>query len=443
MTDSAPHHAGSPAPGDRDLLSALRTRPMSMRQWLAVLVCVFINMIDGFEILSAGYTAPAIAAEFGLSPRLLGSFLSAGPAGMIVGALAIAPLADWIGRRRLVIACLACAAIGMGIAAAADGVAPLFLSRIITGVGVGAMMVAVNTVVAEVGNDSRRDVALVMQATGFPLGGAVCGLLATMIAPGEWRSIYAAGALAALALLPCILALLPESIEFLSARKPAGALRRLQTLARRYGLPVPNALPEPVGATRSPLASLATPRSLAICASFFLMMLSFYFLTSWTPKLLAQAGQSGVALSGAALMSAGGVLGDLAFGALSLRWRAATVGRLFAVACFGSAATLGIIASLGGGIVIPAFLLGFFLYGTMACHYAVVPAVYPGAMRASGTGLAVGMGRVGAAIGPLLGGILLSMDMPVPLVTAAMTMPVLICGLLIALLGRAPRPSRP
>jgi AAHS family 3-hydroxyphenylpropionic acid transporter len=159
--------------------------------------------------------------------------------------------------------------------------------------------------------------------------------------------------------------------------------------------------------------------------------------------LLAQAGQSRVALSGAALMSAGGVLGDLAFGALSLRWRAATVGRLFAVACFGSAATLGIIASLGGGIVIPAFLLGFFLYGTMACHYAVVPAVYPGAMRASGTGLAVGMGRVGAAIGPMLGGILLSMDMPVSLVTAAMTMPVLICAVLIALLGRAPRPSRP
>lgn len=423
-----------------DIVQVLRTHPMSQRQWLAVAMCVLINMIDGFEILSAGYTAPAIATEFGLSPQILGSFLSAGPIGMIAGALFLSPIADWIGRRRLVLLCLASAATGMAMAAWADSFSTLFLSRLLTGAGVGAMMVAVNTVVAEVGNDRRRDFALVMQATGFPLGGALCGLLATLVEPGQWRMIYGVGGAAAAVLFPLILWLMPESIDFLCARRPAGALRKLQALARNFGLPAPTEMPAAAvpRTRRNQLSSLATPRSIAMCVSFFLMMLSFYFLTSWTPKLLAQAGPSSVALSGAALISAGGVAGDLAFGALSIRWRAASIGRLFAVACFASALALGLAASQAANIGVPAFILGFFLYGAMACHYAVVPAICPASLRASGTGLAVGMGRVGAATGPMLGGMVLASGASVVIVTGIMTLPLLVCGILLGILGRRP-----
>ncbi len=416
---------------DADLPALLLDRPMSRLQWVAVWICVLVNVIDGFEILSAGYTAPAIAREFGLAPATLGYFLSAGPTGMILGALALAPLADVIGRRRLVIACLIGAASGMIVAAGARGFAPLLIARFVTGVGVGAMMVAVNTVTAEASNRRRHDLALVMQATGFPLGGALCGWLASSLAPGDWRWIYGGGAGAALLMLPLIVLFLPESLAFLIARRPADALARVQRLAQRFALPVPSAMPAVVAVDRTTIrrrACLTTPASVAICTGFFLMMLSFYFLTSWTPKLLADAGAGHVALSGAALMSAGGVAGDLAVGALALRWRADRIGGTFAISCFASAVALAWSASGGGPIWVAAFVLGFFLYGTMACHYASVPAVYPAAVRASGTGLAVGIGRLGAAVGPLLGGALLAGGAGAAVATIAMTLPLLACA---------------
>lgn len=423
-----------------DLRSALAEAPMTPRQWLAVALCVAINVIDGYEILAAGYTAPAIGQAFGLSPTLLGVFLAGGPAGMILGALALAPLADVIGRRRLALACLVVAATGMAALAlltnAATGLPLLVAARVVTGIGVGAMMVAVNTVAAEVSNTRRRDLSLVLQATGFPLGGALGGLCATLLPPGDWRVVYGIGAVAALALLPAVARFLPESIDFLLARRPADALHRLQRLAAAFRLPVPDTLPPPVPrpAGRTALADLATPQSLAICTSFCLMMASFYFLASWTPKLLAAAGSLRLALSGAALVAAGGVAGDLAFAALSLRWRAVHLGPLFALACFAAAAALAVAPSTL--VPVAAFVLGFFLYGTMASHYALVPAAYPARLRASGTGLAVGIGRIGATIGPLLGGIVLARGATTAIATVAMTLPLLGCVLLLRVVGR-------
>lgn len=432
MSDAA---ADRPAP---DLRTLLRERPMSSRQWIAVWICVLINIVDGYEILAAGFTAPAISKEFGISVDLVGMFLSASPLGMIVGALWLSPLADLWGRRIVVLGCLLLAAAGMWFMLIADGFYPLVAARLVTGVGVGAMMVAVNTVVAECGSDRQRDLALVLQATGFPLGGAICGFLASAVPTEDWRTVYLAGAIGAACLLPMVVAWLPESLDFLLTRRAYNALAKLQAIASAYRLPVPTFLPEArrdPGGRRVAWRELVSRPSLMVCASYFLLMLSFYFLVSWAPKLLAATGTAQLALSGAALISAGGVAGDLAFAALVTRWRAGVVGPVFALLCFASA-TLLASASHGREVVAyAAFGLGFFLYGSMASHYAVVPLVYSARVRASGTGLAVGIGRVGAACGPILGAYVLSQTNSVAIPTIAMTLPVIICGGLLYLLS--------
>lgn len=378
---------------------------MTARQWIAVLICVAINIVDGFEILIAGYTAPAVSAEYGFGPAATGLFLSASPIGMIVGAMLLSPIADLFGRKRLVTGCMLLCTVGMVMTMLVTVPRTLFLARLITGIGVGAMMVGINTIAAEVTTRKRRDLALVLQATGFPLGGALCGLSATLTDPADWRTIYGVGAAGAAVLLLAVMAWLPGRLMLMEDRRVLKAVR---------------------------LKALTTSGSVMIAASFFLMMLSFYFLTSWTPKLLSAAGSLHIALSGAALVSLGGVAGDLVFAALVLRWKARRVGPIFAACAFVSALALAGSASHPEAIWLAALLLGFFLYGAMASHYAVVARVYPSSVRASGTGLAVGVGRVGAATGPLLGGFILAHGLSPLAATGLLSLPLLCCIVLLA-----------
>lgn len=382
---------------------------MTLQHWIVVGLCVAINVIDGFEILIAGYTAPAISKEYALGPALSGLFLSSSPTGMIVGALFVSPIADFLGRRQLVMMCLMVCIAGMGLMTLTSDLSLIFLARLVTGVGVGAMMVGVNTVAAEAATAERRDLALVLQATGFPLGGALCGLAASLVDLRDWRWIYAAGAVGALLLLIAVIVWLPRRTIAAPVQRGRGH--------RRF-------------------ASLTTMGSVMIAMSFFCVMMSFYFLTSWAPKLLSGAGSIKVALSGAALVSVGGVIGDLAFAALMLRWSARRIGPIFAAFAFVFALTL---AGSGQHVQLiwpSALLLGFFLYGAMASHYAIVAIVYPTEARASGSGLAVGIGRVGAAAGPAAGGFLLAGGAYQFTTTAILSIPLICCMFLLGMAAR-------
>ena len=422
---------------DDDIRGQLAAAPMSVRQWMAVAICVFINIVDGFEILAAAYTAPAIAAELGLSTRLAGMFLAAGPFGMVIGAFFLSLPADIRGRRFVGLLCLALCAIGMVGASLAVDLPILIAARVLTGVGVGAMMVAVNTVAAEIANLKHRDFALALQATGFPIGGALCGLLVTLLPFADWRNVYLTGWLVALTLIPLVILLLPESLAFLLERRPRNALQRLQRLAVFFNLDPVTALPASATVQETvPVRQLPRSGTLLISGSFFLMMFSFYFLSSWAPRLLAASGSATVALSGTALVSAGGVMGDLAFAGLATRWKAYVLGPVFACAAFLLALLLTASSSYAELVPPAALLLGFFMFGAMASHFAVVPAFFPANIRATGTGIAIGTGRVGAALGPLLGGVILSNGMPLLWNTAIMSAPLILCAFLLRTAGR-------
>jgi len=423
-----------------DPRASLRSRPMTSAQVLAVALCVVINMADGFDILASGFTGPAISRDWGLGPAQLGLLFSAGPAGMVLGALALSPAADLWGRRRTVLACLVLVALGMLASAAAPGLTSLIVARVVTGIGVAAAMATINTVVAEQANDRRRDLAVCLQAAGFPLGGVAGALGVYLIGGLGWRWVFLLGAGFSALLFAAVVAGLPESFDFLVSRRPPDALARVNRLLARLRLPPLDALPpapaQGGGRRRSALAASGAGAPL-ICGGFFLLMFTFYFLTNWTPKLLTTYGLSlSLGVSSAVFMNLGGVLGDLVFVALTLRWPAARLGPPFMLACLATAVSFAFAPATLSALMPIAFLLGFLLFASMASLYAIVPAVFPGGVRTTGTGMALGLGRIGAVVGPYGGGLLIAAGWSRPAYLIAMAAPLAACAAMTWALSR-------
>jgi MFS family permease len=185
------------------------------------------------------------------------------------------------------------------------------------------------------------------------------------------------------------------------------------------------------------------PGTLLICLSFFMLMLSFYFVLSWTPKNLVDLGFSvSQGIFASVLLNVGGILGGLAFGYLAGKSHARKVSPFFLAALFVSIVGFGALHSGIVPVMIGAFVAGFFLIGSMATLYALVPQIYPALVRNTGTGLAIGFGRLGAVVGPYLGGLLIAAGWQRFAYYAVLALPVLISALAvrhIPLLGEVAR----
>lgn len=399
----------------RDPKGAIDEGPMRRFQLLAIGICIVLNMIDGFDVLVMAFTSASVSSEWGLSGAQIGLLLSAGLFGMAAGSLFIAPWADRFGRRPLILFCLALSALGMLLSALSQSPLQLALLRGLTGLGVGGILASSNVIAAEYASRRWRGMAVSLQSTGYALGATFGGMLAVwLIGHWGWRAVFLAGGLATLAVIPLVLLWLPESLDFLLARRPRGALARVNALGRRLGLAPLEELPPT--ATRSAdevgVRGLFAPRvrrsTLLIWATFFLVMFGFYFVMSWTPKLLVATGlstQQGI--TGGVLLSVGGIFGAALLGGLSARYQLARVLCAFMlvtagllVAFVGGAAALGTALTLG-------LFIGLFANGCVAGLYALSPTVYDASLRATGVGWGIGIGRFGAILSPTVAGVLL------------------------------------
>jgi MFS family permease len=402
-------------PGMPERLSALLgARPMVGAQFGVIALCIVVNMMDGFEIFLPSFTAPQIARQWLLTPSQVGTLFSSGPIGMILGALALAPLADWWGRRRLMTLCLLFITAGMVLSAQTRGAWQLMATRLLAGMGVGAMLAVNNTIVAEYANDRWRDLVVCLQAAGVPLGASLGGLSAYWFADVSWRWVFAMGGACSALLIVAVVAWLPESLAFLLARRPRGALQRLNALLRRLHMDPVDTMPAETRRRTSrgpsPLASgNVVANTMLICASCFFLMFTFYFLTNWMPSLLTDYGLSvRTGISAATFMNLGGVVGDLAFACFTIRWSARRLGPVFMAACFLTVLVFAIFPVRIESLTFLSLLLGFLLFGSMASIYAMLPMIFPVSRRTSGTGLTLGVGRIGAAAGPYVGGLLIA-----------------------------------
>ena len=389
--------------------------PMSGFQVLAVGVCLAINMLDGYDVLVMSFTAPFVASDWALSQGVTGWLLSASPIGMALGSIFLAPLADVFGRRRMTLYALTAVAIGMLASALAINYLQLLALRFFTGLGIGAMLASLTVVVSEYSSRRRRTLALTILQAGFPAGAMVWGIVAApIILELGWRWAFVFGGVLTAVMIPVMLVALPESIDYLLTSRPPDALEKVNSLLKRMRKK-PIAELDTGARERPPRAKLSSlfehgraRNTLLIWLCFFCTLLVFYFYMSWTPNLLIDAGLSqGAGLSGGIILNAGSIVGGISLGLIASRIRLnwlqsgyALLGGVFLIAFGAFAGQLYTSMAL-------AFLVGFFGTGCIIGAYAAAPQLYPTEVRATGTGVAIGLGRWGGVVSPALAGVLL------------------------------------
>ena len=399
------------------LRETIDKQPMTAFQWTAVAVCMALNMIDGFDVLVMAFTAASVSAEWKLNGAQLGVLLSAGLFGMAGGSLFVAPWADRIGRRPLVLLCLLVAGTGMTLSAFVQTSSQLVALRVLTGLGVGGILACSNVIASEYASRRWRGLAVSLQSTGYALGATIGGSIAVwLLTAYGWRSVFLFGGCATFLVMLVVLWKLPESLDYLLTRSPSKAvLSRINSLTARMDVAPLLAMPQSpkaAGAERSKVVSLLTGASLRptllVWGSFFLTMFGFYFVMSWTPKLLAASGltaQQGV--TAGVLLSLGGIFGTALLGFLGAKFRINLVLAAFMAV---SAALLCVFVGGSNSLAVYytlAFLIGAFVNGCVAGLYAIAPMVYGADVRVTGVGWGIGIGRIGAIVSPLVAGALI------------------------------------
>ena len=400
-----------------DISRTIRESEMTPFQVMAVAICLVINMIDGFDVVAIAFAAPEIAGEWSLLPTELGILFSAGLVGMVIGALFFGPVADRVGRRAVILLCLVIVSAGMFASSIAGSLTPLGLLRILTGFGVGGMITSLNTMVAEYSSDQRRKLAISFLQAGYPIGGILAGVVAVYLIGGfGWRSIFVFGGLLSAIMIPLVIFRLPESLDYLLDQQPSGALERSNRLLQRLGHPEMAQLlalegvgPNKAGAVAELFSPELKARTFSMWACYLALMCSWYFVVNWTPKILVDAGLSlEGGISGGLLLSIGGVVGGLALGILAGKFRATRLVALFMALSVVSMAMFGQLETNLSLMLAATFLIGTFLAGAMIGLYIIIPDIYPARVRNTGTGWAIGVGRLGAVAGPYLAGVLIA-----------------------------------
>lgn len=431
---------------------ALDARPVSSYQWWILLLLTLLMVTDGYDAHVLAYVVPALAQEWGLEKAAFGPVFSANLLGLTVGALAITPLADRFGVRRILLASVVIYATLTALTVFVNSLSSLMVARFICGIGMGGAMPCAMALMSEYSPPRLRTMMVTMAACGFSFGGAAGGFVAAgFISSFGWRSVFIAGALAPLLLLPFLLKYLPESLpRLLRDQPPYIRLRKITAhLAPDWQPPAAsveqNEKEQGSGLTVIELFRHGYARpTLLIWSTFFVSLILVYFMISWLPSLLLE---SGMKLIEANLVTSVFLFAGT-FGAVCLAWLADRLKhkvRLFS-AVFVSAAVCTIMLGLHHenprylwGL---AFVAGFFIIGGQLALNAFTNNFYPSHVRATGAGWALGVGRFGSILGPLFGAMLLAMHIPVPQIFFYCAIPAVIAALLIIQVRLpAPMPS--
>ncbi|MCJ2180196.1 MFS transporter [Novosphingobium album (ex Hu et al. 2023)] len=421
-----------------DPAAILAKSSMTRAQVIAVGLATLLNALDGFDVLSISFAAPGIATQFGIDRAALGVVLSMELIGMAVGALVLGNAADKIGRRPMLLSCLAVMSAGMALAATSDSIAILSAYRLFTGFGIGGMLATTAAVVAEFANARYRNLAVAIMAGGYPVGAVVGGSIASALLSGggTWHSIFVFGAIATAAFVPLILWLMPETIAFLVLRHgPAGLSivnRQLEKLGHRSADHIPELEP---GTQKVRWRELFGPGlasvSILLLIAYFMHIMTFYFFVKWVPKLVVDMGfEAGTAGSVLVWANVGGASGSLVLSLFTQRFPVRTLTILAMIAGAGAVIWFGQPHSDIATLSVIAGTAGFFVNGATAGIYAMFAQSYPARLRASGTGMVIGFGRGGAALGPIVAGFLLASGLTLPWLATIMA-----CGSLIAALA--------
>ncbi|WP_233645040.1 MFS transporter [Streptomyces sp. BSE6.1] len=382
---------------------------------LVVGLCWLAVLFDGLDMFVYGSVLPHMLQEkaLGITSGQAGDLGSYATFGMLVGALAAGTIADRIGRKKLMVSCVALFSLASGLCAIAGSVGVFGLGRTLAGVGLGGLLPTAISMVSDYAPRGRAAITIGLLMTAHHAGGILSAYVALWIVePLGWRSAFWVCVMPLL-FVPVLLRFLPESLGFLVAQ---GRTEEARTLAGRYDVELPAApADKPAGARWENLANLFRGRewiqTLLYWLASFGGLLLVYGVATWLPTLMRGEGyELGSALTFVVLFNLGGIVGMLVAGRASDRFGAPRISAIwFAVTACG-VFLLSVHMPLAVTFVV-VFLTGVFLNSAQTMIYATVSIGSAPANRATAVGWTSGMGRFGAVFGPWLGGQLLAADL--------------------------------
>jgi AAHS family 4-hydroxybenzoate transporter-like MFS transporter len=411
-----------------------RHRIGSFQRKIAAL-CSAIAALEGFNTQSVGYIAPVLAKNFHAQPGQLGLMFSLGLFGLLCGALFIAPLADRIGRRAVLLYCVPALGFVSLLTALSPSLPILDGFRFLTGLAIGGALPNTIALTSEYTPSRRRAVMVAIMFSGFIIGSILAALAAEWFTAFGWKSVFLAGGVLCLLLAPFLSFELPESVRFLLLR--GGDQRRIAELVRRL-YPEVSIERETIftaegesEARISVHALFAQGRArstLLLWTVSFASLFNIFLMANWLPTEMRTLGfPLEMAILVGAVFQIGGLFG-IFFG-----WLADRVGasRALCLAYLTGAAGVVLIPLAGTAlafVVVAVFATGFGIVGGQTVTNAVSAILYPTEIRSTGVGWALGIGRAGSIVGPGLAGILLQISIPAKYVVLLAVIPALIAA---------------
>lgn len=426
----------------RDVSELIDRAPVGAFQKRAIALCALVAILDGFDTQSIAFVAPVIVKQWGLEMSVFGPVFGAGLLGLMVGALLFGPVADRIGRKGVIVLSTAWFSVFSFATAFAATPAELLAYRFLTGLGLGGAMPNIIALTSEYAPKRIRATLVTLMFCGFPLGAVLGGLAsARLIGAFGWPSVFILGGVLPLLLVPILIFALPESIRYLVA-KGKGAQQR--AIVARLDPHAPLSAGESLVVSEPRLEGVPVKHlflagrlggTLLLWVIFFCNLLILYFLINWLPSVLRAAGLPlERAIIGTVLLNAGGIVGGLALGWLvDRRGPFGVLLVAFSLAAI-SVWAIGSAGAAVSGVLLIVFAAGFFVIGTQFCMNALAASFYPTSVRATGVGWALGVGRIGSVIGPVIGGVVLSLGWTHPTLFLAAAVPALVSAVAVALL---------
>lgn len=406
--------------------------------WGVLFWCLMIIIFDGYDLVIYGVALPLLMQEWALSAVQAGLLASTALFGMMFGAMTFGTLSDKLGRKKTIMICVAIFSGFTFLGAFASNPVEFGILRFLAGLGIGGVMPNVVALMTEYAPKRIRSTLVALMFSGYAIGGMTSALLGAWLVPQFGWKIMFYIAIIPLVALPLIWKFLPESLMYLTNKKEIEQTRTIvQKISPSHQLngDTEFVLNEVTKGDEAPVKALFQQgrmfSTFMFWIAFFMCLLMVYALGSWLPKLMIQAGYSlGASMIFLFALNIGGMIGAIGGGALADRFH---IKKVVTIMFICGAAALILLGFNSPQIVLYTLIAvaGAATIGSQILLYTFVAQYYPSTVRSTGMGWASGIGRIGAIVGPVLTGALLTMNLPHQMNFFAIAIPGVIAALAI------------
>lgn len=368
-----------------------QTHTGKLQKILTIFLCFWVAFFEGFDLQAPGIAAKGIAATFGLDQVQMGYVFSLGVFGMLFGAFFGGRIADYLGQKKVLMLSIGIFGVFMSLTAIAPSIEILYVARFFTGLGLGAAMPTMISVVGDEATEANRGKLNSLMYCGLPVGAIFVAGLAILLPEIQWQTLFLIGGLTPLALIPFMAIILKNK------PKPV-AVAQVSTEA------VP-------GMAQVLFKDQQYKNTFPLWVGFFFTLMINYILISWLPNLLMEQGlQKQQAFMVMLVFQVGAVIGTLALGYLLDRLKLWQMAVIIYSGLFVALSLLFTTTSISM-LVLAGVMGGIFSTGGQSILYGISPIFYSGTGKVTGVGSAISLGRLGAMTGPLLTGKILALGL--------------------------------